>query len=157
MKKSFAIVFLVSLCSSAFGQNERQIVGDFCYFEQINGQKSNGEAMPYSYHSRLEVKFSSGYQISIKDVEELETIVKNYASKTGNQKILLGEYKPESIGVGTKVADVKSKIKIFWDANNLILEIPELTDMFGNDSAPNHTVFIPKDCISKFLDCLRLE
>ncbi len=154
MKRINFIAGLLFLSIFAFGQNEKTVVGEFCYYEQIDGQKSSSDAMPYIYHSRLELKFKSGYQISVKDIAGLAKIVKSYSSKPTTSKILLGEFKPESVAKG-KVADIKNGIKVYWNGENLTLEIPELTDMFGSGTAPNHTIFIPKNCISKFVDCLK--
>lgn len=148
---------LIALClvsTFAFSQHEKTLVGEFCYYEQIDGQKTNREAMPYVYHDRLELKFSSEYQISIKDRLGLTKIVKLYSSKTATNKTLLGEYKPETIGKGKSVADVESSIKVFWDGKNIIIEIPELTDAFGGGKASNHAVFIPKNCVADFINCL---
>ncbi|MEQ8243973.1 hypothetical protein [Fulvivirga sp.] len=155
MKKSTLIAVLLFISFFAFSQNEKTVVGEFCYYEQIDGQKSSGEAMPYTYHSRLELKFKSDYQISVKDMAGFANIIKTYSTQTTSSKVLLGEYKPETIAKGTKVADVKNSLKVYWDGKNLILEIPELTDMFGGATAANHTIFIPKECISKLVDCLK--
>jgi hypothetical protein len=155
MKKLTLIVALLFISAFAFSQDDKTVVGEFCYYEQIDGQKSSGEAMPYTYHSRLELKFKSDYQISVKDMTGFANIIKTYSTKTTSSKVLLGEYKPEIIAKGTKVADVKSSLKVYWDGKNLIMEIPELTDMFGGATAPNHAIFIPKECISKLVDCLK--
>lgn len=139
----------------AYSQHNKIVVGEFCYYEQINGQKSQSEAMPYTYHSKLELKFKSGYQITVKDIKGFKDLIKSYSPTVVSSKILLGEYKPESISKGIKLIDMKSTINVYWDGKNLILDIPELTDMFSDDSVSNHTVFIPKDCIQDFIICLK--
>jgi hypothetical protein len=162
MKNSLLILSLILFSLGCFAQNETTVLGEFCYYEQIDGQKSEGIAMPYNYHNRIELKFKSGYQITVKveEKQELINLIQKYKSKNTTSKILLGEYKPESIsrvpsvkGKYLSVIDIKQSISLFYDGKKIIIEIPELTDMFGSGTSPNHTIFI--SCIKEVLECLK--
>ncbi len=81
---------------------------------------------------------------------------------TSDKTISLGNYKPETIaglpaikGKYSAVIDGKNSISIFYDGKKIIIEIPQLKDMFGSGTSPNQTIFIPGSCIKDFLACLK--
>jgi hypothetical protein len=163
MKTQILIFGLILTFTSVFAQHEKVVLGEFCYYEMMDGQKSSSDGMPYTYHQRIELKFKSGYQITIKieDKQNFIDIIKKYNTSTVTQKTSLGDYKPESIagvpavkGKYSEIIDTKATIGIFYDGKKLYLEIPELNDMFGSGTSPNHTIFISKECIGDLLTCL---
>lgn len=164
MKKISLLSGFILLINSIYAQHEKIVLGEFCYYEQTDGQKNLGDAMPYTYHNRIELKFKSGYQITVKVEEKgaLLKILEQYKSKNTTEKLLLGEYKPESIsGTSTvndgysSVIDTKQSFKIYYDGKKIIIEIPELVDIFGSGRSSNHTIFISKNCVVGLLECLK--
>ncbi|MDW7691361.1 hypothetical protein R9C00_18575 [Flammeovirgaceae bacterium SG7u.111] len=108
MKTKILIFGLILTFTSVYAQHEKVVLGEFCYYEMINGQKSTNDAMPYTYHKRIELKFKSGYQITVK-VEDKQTLIKTiekYKTVSSMTKTSLGDYKPESIA---GVPSVKGK------------------------------------------------
>jgi len=164
MKMQFLIFVLILTTTSVVAQHDKVVLGEFCYQEMIQGQKSMGDAMPYVYHKRIELKFQSGYQITVKneDKQQLVEIIEKYKTSSSDKRILLGDYKPETIagtpavkGKYSAVIDGEKSISFFYDGKKMFIEIPELKDIFGSGTSPNHTIFIPKSCINNLLTCLK--
>ena len=172
MKRIFLALVLVLLATAVFAQHEKVKIGTVCYTESIDGRNASLSFEPYTYHKKIEFKFQSGYQITIKDEtkEELLGILKqfqayhtNSVSTSNNSPQLIGNFSPETISMGAKIIDPDKMIKIYYamklseipnSSGNLIIKIPELKDMFGAGMAPQHYIFIPGSCVQDLIECL---
>jgi hypothetical protein len=172
MRNLILILVLVFFSSISFGQHEKVVIGKVCYTEEINSQITNSEFEPYTYHKRIEFKFESGYQITIKEETKhtLNSILKQYESFhnksiAGNIESpqLIDNFSPETISKGEKIIDPNKLIKIYYchklkeipnSIGNLIIKIPELKDMFGSETAPEQYIFISGDCLKSLIECL---
>jgi len=127
---------------------------------------------PYTYHKRIEFKFQSGYQITIKEetkgklleiLKQYDSFHKKSVSTKNNSPQLIDNFPPEAISKGTKIIDSNKLIKIYYSmklseipnsTGNLIIKIPELKDMFGAGTAPEHYIFIPGNCVKDLISGL---
>ncbi|MDJ1486003.1 hypothetical protein QNI16_36315 [Cytophagaceae bacterium YF14B1] len=162
MEKFIFTLCFIFFAISSYSQNEKTVLGEFCYYEQLDGKGNPEKATPYTYHDRIELKFNSGYQITIKTEEKNDLIKILESHKKKGTKTRLGNYKPEVIsgildtkGKYSSIIDNKKYIEFFYDGNNILIEIPELTDMFGSGTVSNHTIFLPKKCVKNLIDCLK--
>lgn len=173
MKKltiAFGLIFGTLI---AFGQHEKSTLGKVCYSEEINGQIVNLDFEPYTYHNRIELKFNSGYQITIKEdsKDQFLDILKKYESfhRTSvadniNSPQLIDNFSPEHLSKGKEVIDSNKLLKIYYtkelkelpgSVGNLIFKIPELKDMFGSASASEQYIFIPGRCVSELIEIFK--
>jgi len=141
-------------------QREKIILGEFCYFEQNNGLKNSGNAVPFLYKNYIELRFNSGYQMVIdsKKKRPLIVLLEKYKSNMVSDKMLLGKFKPESISGANEhysVVDTRKPFQVFYNGNSIIFEIPELNDIFSKGTLPNHTIIVPEGCIDELIACLK--
>lgn len=171
--KNFILISLILLSSLVVvGQDEKVIIGKVCYSEEINDQIINSEFEPYTYHNRIEFKFKSGYQITVKEetkktlieiLKQYESFHKKSNAENNESPQLIDNFSPETISKGEKVIDTNKQIKIYYcrklkeipnSIGNLIIKIPELKDMFGSATAPEQYIFITGDCLNDLISCL---
>lgn len=172
MRKAVLILVFISLTTLIYSQNERVKLGSVCYTESINGKNTNLNFEPYTYHKKIEFKFQSGYQITIKEetkgklleiLKQYEDFHKKSVSANNNSPQLIDNFSPETISKGTKNIDPDKLIKVYYSmklseipnsTGNLIIKIPELKDMFGSGTAPEHYIFISGNCVKDLIACL---
>jgi hypothetical protein len=165
MKLKFLLVIActVAFIQIGFNAQGQSDLGEFCYYESVDGQKTESVAIPYLKNERIEIKFKSSYQITIKSSEKqlISDIAKNIKTDT-KEKIKLGTYKPESISCSSKTGSKYSKIidgsgelTFYFDGKNLIIDIPELHDIFDGNIGESHIIYIPSRCINDFQNCLK--
>lgn len=172
MRKAILILVCVLFNTLIYAQHEKVKLGNVSYTEAINGKNTKLNFEPYTYHKKIEFKFKSGYQITIKEetkgklidiLKQYETFHKKSVSAKNNSPQLIENFSPETISKGTKIIDPDKLIKIYYamklsevpnSIGNLIIKIPELKDMFGAGSAPEHYIFIPGSCVKDLIACL---
>lgn len=168
-----SVIGFVMLITSINAQEEKVELNEVCYFEEIGATPEKYSFKPYFYHGRLELKFESEYQITIKleDKGEFVAIIDRFEefheqsikeNKNGPQ--LIDNFSPEIVSYTKKVADPSKMIKIYYckelretgyENGNLIIKIPDLTDMFGGATAPEKYLYFSRECVSDLLELLK--
>lgn len=172
MKKYILFIIAIFATVSIYAQHEKVELNEFCYFEDADNQVNEYSIKPYTYHNRLELKFQSGYQITIKmeDKDKFASIINKFeefdkSSKEANKNApqLIDNFSPETISFTKKVIDTNQNVKIYYckelketksGNGNLIIKIPELTDMFGGSTAPETYFYLTSECVNKLKNAL---
>jgi hypothetical protein len=174
MKKStFLIAAILLITMSVNAQHEKIELSEICYFEEIEREVKSLKIKPYTYHKRLELKFSSGYQITIKEedknkllsiIERFDEFDKQAKEENNNSPQIIDSFSPEAISFTKKVMDPSQMIKIYYckelketkaNNGNLIIKIPELKDMFGGATAPEKYIYFSKSCVKELQNILK--
>jgi hypothetical protein len=174
MKRNGILLIAFMLITMALkAQHEKVEFGESCYYEEVNSIVAKNDFKPYTYHSRLELKFDSGYQITIKEddkakflaiIDRFDEFDKKSNEDNNNSPQLIDNYSPETISFSKKVIDPNKLIKIYYckelrETNNkngnLIIKIPELEDMFGGASAPEKYLYFSRECILELQNILK--
>lgn len=174
MKRNSILLIVFMLTTIALkAQHEKVELGESCYYEEANSIVEQNNFKPYTYHGRLELKFSSGYQITIKEddkakfiaiIDRFDEFDKKSNQENNNAPQLIDNFSPEIISFSKKVIDPNKLIKIYYckalretdtKNGNLILKIPELEDMFGGASAQEKYIYFSRECVLELQNILK--
>jgi hypothetical protein len=165
MKNYFLLFIFYILSQLVFGQQES--IGEFTYYESVDGQKTINTAMPYitgGCSMTVELKSGYGFTMNINKRDSILFLLESCQKSTINKKTNIGNIGPVLVFKKLESSDssvlAPMKMSFYYDGEKITISFPklysELNKLLGKPyEATGHAFYISKDNLVDFINCFK--